>query len=253
MCIRDRAIDSAWNGLRRDHSPVPGESLREHSVLPQARGVSPLRGPGAMPVEPVAAREVVAEEIQEGGFSSGHRMRAPSATVEVRVLTEREEPIPGVRLHLADANDEPRVTDGNGLARLRVPAGRKLVLEAEGRWVGVANSQRAIDAIEAGDTAEVQLMLDAAKRRTFHGRVVDAGTGAPLIGSDVRLLMGSPFGVGVDEQPLAESACAPDGSFHFFVAEYGRDVVRIEHPGHSPAYVQVTGAHASPDLSLIHI
>ena len=230
-------------GLVTRGSPV--QESPPTSVLRAARGSRRSPVPSAI-VDTSATTE-----------ESSRATESELATLEVRVVSsERGEAIGGVRLSLrsahgdlASASDGPATTvsDCDGRATLRPRAGSDLVLEADGRWVGVSDGAVQVGALAGGTIRTMAVQLATVDSRRYFGRVVDAGTGAPLGEASATLLLGTPvaLGVGADEEVLARASCDASGRFSFWVADFGRDLIQVEHAGHGTALLQVTGGHAS--------
>jgi protocatechuate 3,4-dioxygenase beta subunit len=192
----------------------------ERPTAPDERGPRGTEAAAsASPVE-VERRERAESEKPADAPPPSAAVPATTATVEVVVLAEGA-PVAGatVELHEGALPPSPRATSGaDGVARFTdVPPGNLDLLVRQDGFVRHDESDL-LYKLAAGETrrVEVRLVPGVAVR----GIVVDAATGAPLVGARLVCIEGGRDGEGCSSSgssdvPLGETATNADGRFEF--------------------------------------
>ncbi len=169
--------------------------------------------------------------------------RARSGRIAGRVSDAQDEPIAGATVRVAadpagEAADlEPRTlsTDAEGAFRVDGlgPGPFILVAKAEGRRAAILRDVRP-------GAEEIEIVLRA--QTGVAGRVLEAGTGAPVIRFTVQQVLGLPAGEGVARLGTPRRSFeSPDGAFTISDLGAGRIELEFVAPGFVPSKIEVEG------------
>jgi hypothetical protein len=169
------------------------------------------------------------------------------ARCEVRVVSrETDQSQSGVRLTIWTDAGRSQVgdaagayTDADGRASFEVPADRSLIVIAHGDQALVGGGHADVSPLQAGETRTVVVRVSTQPDLRISGVVLASDTRAPVVAARV---LARPRATGGE---ACETRTSVDGGFELNLRSYAVDLLRIDHPGHGLACIDVGAMVAS--------
>lgn len=212
------------------------------------------------PIVPASSSEPIAEPAQlaepdadvartAGATTESAASRtaaAAMATLRIRVVTkDRGEPVAGAKVTAlllvggsdASLRNARSVTGADGFVEYQVAAGQPSRFHVDAPAARITSLQ--VGALASGELCDVVVEVDGSPLFVICGRVVTAGTNAPIAGAVVELVPG-----------ITASTSASDGSFRAELPPGHADGFTLRAKGFGPRWVVAVSGHESPEKAL---
>jgi len=240
------ALAALWIGLfdgdRPSRAARPEPTHAPVADAPEVDLLAP--GPGPERRDAVDGAQAKGQEV----VPDAPRPPVRSARLAFQVVeSSTGDPLHEIDLWVSTSDEvgfvDNAITDREGRASLRVPAGESLTLEMRDAWR--TRSEELLGELRPDEERFVRLALDRGYTHCFAAQIVEAETGAPIPGAivhcpDPKARVGR-FGRDLQRSTYFELEADAEGFFEILTNGRASNGVKLTAPGRSPAFVRFEG------------